>query len=209
MAGKQPAEHAERRGLAGPVGPEQAEDLAPADLEADVVDGRETCRTAAPGREPRRPPRRIGATGRPVERVMAGRRRSARAAVPPRKSTMKPSSNRGGVGTTVDAARARRSARRGAASADARTSRTRPPSGTASMTSGRRADAPGARGPFVPPAARPGTSGRPPGRSPRRAALRQHLAFVQHDDVLAALGLVEVRRAEQHRQALARAPAAG
>ena len=38
---KQAAQHAEGGGLAGAVGPEQAEDLAAAHLEVDVVDGGE------------------------------------------------------------------------------------------------------------------------------------------------------------------------
>ena len=40
------AEHADGGGLAGPVRPEKAEDLAPAHLETDVVDGDEAAETA-------------------------------------------------------------------------------------------------------------------------------------------------------------------
>ena len=39
---EQAAQHAERGRLAGAVGPEQAEDLAALDLEADVIDGGES-----------------------------------------------------------------------------------------------------------------------------------------------------------------------
>ena len=43
---QQAAQHAERRGLAGPVGAEQAENLAAGDGEAHVVDGDEGAEAA-------------------------------------------------------------------------------------------------------------------------------------------------------------------
>ena len=45
-SGQQSAQHAKRRGLACAVGTEQAEDLAPLNIEADVVNGNETAELA-------------------------------------------------------------------------------------------------------------------------------------------------------------------
>ena len=167
---EQPAEHAKRRGLARPVGPEQAEDLAPVDVEADVVDGGEAAKlpdqvadlddtSVALSLSPRLP----------------GGSRVARGAVTClltvvcfwavlcRNSTMNPSSNRGGTGRDYVSERTVSRPLDSPCSA-VRTNRTRPPSGTASTTPGcieqaRLEPAPAAR-----QAARPGTSaGRQPG----------------------------------------------
>ena len=47
---EQPAEHADRGGLAGAVGPEEAVDGLARDLEVDVVDGGERAEAARSGR---------------------------------------------------------------------------------------------------------------------------------------------------------------
>jgi hypothetical protein len=43
---REPAQHADQGGLAGAVGPEQAEDLAPPDGQRDLIDGKEAAETA-------------------------------------------------------------------------------------------------------------------------------------------------------------------
>ena len=67
---------------------------------------------------------------------------------------------------------------------------------------GSSSNGPEARGPSAPWAARPGTSGRPPFAHFGRRSLRQTLPSCSTTTTLAPLGLVQVGRAEQHRQSL-------
>ena len=196
---QQTAEHAERRRLAGPVGPEQTEDLAAVDLEVDMIDGderaefsdevadfddrfvslaaggRASVSDAATGCDP------TGRSQQDHETVLE----------PRRVGTTETPSNSGSCGTWPFC-RARPS----------QTARA-PLRGRRRPGQGRPASGPAARAAVCPA----GGSARKvrcprPSAHVRRLSLRQHLAPVKDGDMLATFGLVEVRRAQEHRQPL-------
>ena len=94
---QQTAEHAERGRLAGPVGPEQAEDLAAVDLEADMIDGGE--RAELPDEIVDLDDRFVSLSG-PAAEPSVNDAATGCDPTAARSKTMKPSSNRGSVGTT-------------------------------------------------------------------------------------------------------------
>ena len=187
---QQAAEHAEGRGLAGAVRAEQAEDLAGLDGEADVVDGGERAELAD----------EVAdfddglAVVAPAFAAERQRERALPASVALCSSTMKPSSKRGLTAVASTPA---------SAPPSALTSRTRPPCGTASVTSGSSSSRAcrSARRLARRRRGEEGAPGRDLGDRLRRT-LRQHRALVHDDRVLAALRLVQIGGADQHRQAL-------
>ena len=194
--------------LPAPFGPSRPKISPRPDLEADVVHRGEGAEAphqilhldlaAAVARGPR-------AAGAAARRSRQARRAARRVW---RSSVMKPSSKCAGVGVT-GVGRDAGERRRGVWRCSARPARARPPAPRP-----RPPDRQQPRLQFARLLVGRGVAAGSCGPRPRALtlcgrALRQHMAVVQDDDVVAAVGLVEIGGADDDRQAGARAPGRG
>ncbi len=190
---QQPAHHLEGGRFAGAVRAEQAEDLAALDRERDVVGGGEsrrivfvksTASTAAPSA---------------FARLRAAFMSCVRLGWPPSMAT-NASSKRGFAGAIVIARALSSSSGVGGGASSLMTRRTASPCITPSMISGLAERAPAERGARAPAPSHQEHAVADLRRHRLRVALVEQRAIVEHDDLGAILGLVEIGGASRRRR---------